>query len=174
MILWKKDKTVLGIIDAKSTKNTDIAEEKGYDAGKNVSGIKLHIIVDTMGLPHTIYVSCANVTDRNGVIQAISLNSDSLSCIKKYIVDGGYTEDKFASAVKEFCEAEVEVVKKNEVHKFEVLHVRRIAEHSFDWPEKCRRLWRIWRIYVFLYKKFPKLQYQIGHFTTIIIDLLGN
>ena len=38
----KKDKTTLGIIDSKSIKNVDTAEEKGYDAGKKVSGIKLH------------------------------------------------------------------------------------------------------------------------------------
>ena len=30
----KKDKTSFGIIDAKSIKNADTAEEKGYDAGK--------------------------------------------------------------------------------------------------------------------------------------------
>ncbi len=138
----KKDKPTLGIIDAKSIRNTDIAEKKGYDAGKNVSGIKLHIIVDTMGLPHAIYVSCANVTDRNGAIQAISLNADSLSCIKKYIVDGGYTGDKFANTVRELCEAEVEVVKKNEIHKFEVLPMRWIVERSFGWLEKYRRLWK--------------------------------
>ena len=93
----KKDKPTLGIIDSKSIKNTDTAEEKGYDAGKMVSVIKLHIIVDTMGLPHSIYVSCADITDRNGAIQTISLNLDSLSCVKKYIVGGGYTGDKFAS-----------------------------------------------------------------------------
>jgi hypothetical protein len=29
-------------IDAQSVKNTDTAEEKGYDAGKKVSGIKRH------------------------------------------------------------------------------------------------------------------------------------
>lgn len=34
----KKDKTTLGIIDSKSIKNVDTAEEKGYDAGKKVSG----------------------------------------------------------------------------------------------------------------------------------------
>ena len=68
----KKDKPTLGIIDSKSIKNTDTAEEKGYDAGKMVSGIKLHIVVDTMGLPHAIYVSCADITDRNGAIQTIS------------------------------------------------------------------------------------------------------
>ena len=52
----KKDKTTLGIIDAKGIKNTDTAKENGYDAGKKVSGIKLHIIVDTLGLPHAIHV----------------------------------------------------------------------------------------------------------------------
>jgi len=53
----EKDAPTLGIIDAKSIKNADTAKEKGYDAGKKVSGIKLHIVVDTMGLPHAIYVS---------------------------------------------------------------------------------------------------------------------
>ncbi len=33
------------IIDAQSVKNTDTAENKGYDAGKKVSGIKRHIAV---------------------------------------------------------------------------------------------------------------------------------
>ncbi len=138
----KKDKPTLGIIDAKSIKNVDTAEEKGYDAGKKISGIKLHIVVDTMGLPHAIYVSCANITDRNGAIQAISLNLDSLSCIEKYIVDGGYTGDKFAGKIKELCGAEVEVIKRNEVHKFEVLPIRWIVERSFGWLEKYRRLWK--------------------------------
>ena len=42
------------IVDAQSVKNTDTAEQKGYDAGKKVSGIKRHIAVDTQGLPHAI------------------------------------------------------------------------------------------------------------------------
>ena len=37
-----------------SVKNTDSAGNKGYDAGKKVSGIKRHIAVDTQGLPHAI------------------------------------------------------------------------------------------------------------------------
>ena len=32
-----------------SVKNTDSAENKGYDSGKKVSGIKRHIAVDTQG-----------------------------------------------------------------------------------------------------------------------------
>ncbi len=38
-------------------KNTDTAENKGYDAGKRVSGIKRYIAVDTQGLPHAIHIT---------------------------------------------------------------------------------------------------------------------
>ena len=46
------------------------AMEKGYDAGKKVSGIKRHIAVDTQGLPHALAVTTADVTDRKGCLLA--------------------------------------------------------------------------------------------------------
>ena len=138
----KKDKATMGIIDSKSIKNADTAEEKGYDAGKKVSGIKLHIAVDTIGLPHAIYISCANVTDRDGAVQMIKCHLDDLSEVEKFLVDGGYTGKNFANAVKELCSAEVEVVKRNELHQFVVLPKRWIVERSFGWLEKYRRLWK--------------------------------
>ena len=138
----KKEKSTLGIIDAKSIKNADTAEEKGYDAHKKVSGIKLHIITDTMGLPHAISVSCANITDRKGAIKMVSSHIESLFCIKKFIVDGGYRGENFAKEIKTLCNAEVEVVKRNNIHKFEVLPIRWIVERSFGWLEKYRRLWK--------------------------------
>jgi transposase len=64
-------KATFGIVDAQSVKNTDTADEKGYDAGKKVSGIKRHIVVDTNGLPHAIVVTTTNVTDREGALQAV-------------------------------------------------------------------------------------------------------
>jgi len=51
-------------------KNTDTAIHKGYDAGKKVSGIKRHIAVDTLGLPHALALTTADVTDRAGALQA--------------------------------------------------------------------------------------------------------
>ena len=107
-----------------------------------MSGIKLHLVVDTMGLPHAAYVSCANVTDRKGAIEAISSQLEAFSCIKKFIVDGGYTGEKFAKEIKTLCQAEVEVVKRNKQHEFEVLPKRWIVERSFGWLEKYRRLWK--------------------------------
>lgn len=56
------------IVDAQSVKNTDTAALKDYDAGKKVSGIKRHIVVDTQGLPYAIAVTTAEVTDSKGAL----------------------------------------------------------------------------------------------------------
>jgi len=55
--------TTFVIIDSKSIKNTDTAKEKGSDAGKKISGIKLHHAVDILGLPHAIYIKQLSPTD---------------------------------------------------------------------------------------------------------------
>ena len=136
----KKEKPTLGIIDAKSIKNADTAQEKGYDGNKKISGIKLHIITDTMGLPHAISISCANKSDRKGAVKMVSSHLESLFSIKKFIVDGGYTGENFAKEIKELCHAEV--VKRKKAHEFEVLAIRWIVERSFGWLEKYRRLWK--------------------------------
>lgn len=130
------------IIDAQSVKNTDTATQKGYDAGKKVSGIKRHIAVDTNGLPHAVNVTTANVTDRDGAIEMIESNQDYLKDALKALVDGGYSGEKFAQAIKELIGAKVEVVKRSELHIFKVLPQRWVVERSFGWLEKCRRLWK--------------------------------
>ena len=76
---------------SQSVKNTDSAEQKGYDAGKKVSGIKRHIAVDTQGLPHAIHVTTANVTDRAGALAMFDQRRDDLSLVQNVLVDGGYT-----------------------------------------------------------------------------------
>lgn len=130
------------IVDAQSVKNADTAEEKGYDAGKKVSGIKRHIGVDTQGLPHAFAVTTADVTDRNGAIESIVNNKESLILVKKILADGSYTGEPFAEKVMELIGAEVEVVKRNELHTFAVLPQRWVVERSFGWLEKSRRLWK--------------------------------
>jgi len=129
-------------VDAQSVKNTDTAEEKGYDAGKKVSGIKRHIAVDTNGLPHAIVITTANVTDREGAIIMTKQCQTNLSEVKNMLVDGGYTGEKFAAQIKEILGATIEVVKRNELHTFVVLPKRWVVERSFSWLEKCRRLWK--------------------------------
>lgn len=132
----------MGIVDAQSVKNTESSREKGYDAGKKVSGIKRHIAVDTNGLLHAVSVTTANVTDRDGAIEMTKRNKDMLSEMENMLVDGGYSGEKFAAKIKRISGATVEVVKRNELHKFVVLPKRWVVERSFSWIEKCRRLWK--------------------------------
>jgi transposase len=130
------------IADAQSVKNTDSAEQKGYDAGKKVSGIKRHIAVDTQGLPHAMAVTTAEVTDRNGALAAIDRCKPNLERVESVLVDGGYSGQPFADGVMERLKATVQVVKRNEMHAFAVLPKRWVVERSFAWLEKCRRLWK--------------------------------
>jgi transposase len=123
-------------------KNTDSAEHKGYDAGKKVSGIKRHIAVDTQGLPHALCVTTANVTDRAGALMALSRAKKDLVRVENILVDGGYSGETFADAVKELIGANVEVAKRSELHSFAVMPKRWVVERSFAWLEKCRRLWK--------------------------------
>jgi transposase len=138
----RKDKTSFGIVDAQSVQNACTAGEKGYDAGKKVSGIKHHLAVDTQGLPHAIIVTTANISDRDGALEMVALNLENLSEVEKYLVDGGYSGEKFADAIKKLCGAEVEVVKRNELHKFVVLPKRWVVERAFGWLDHYRRLWK--------------------------------
>jgi transposase len=140
--LERKPTTRFLIVDAQSVKNTDTAENKGYDAGKKVSGIKRHIGVDTNGLPHAIDVTTADVTDRNGALQAFTRHKGALPDVENVLADGGYTGEPFAAGVKQLLNASVEIVKRNELHKFAVLPKRWVVERSFGWLEKCRRLWK--------------------------------
>ncbi|PHM65384.1 transposase [Xenorhabdus sp. KJ12.1] len=130
------------IIDAQSVKNTDTAREKGYDAGKKVSGIKRHIAVDTQGLPHAIIVTTANITDRKGALKAFTLHKKSLACVKNVLADGGYMGKAFSDGVHHILGATVEIAKRSELHTFKVIPKRWVVERSFGWLEKCRRLWK--------------------------------
>lgn len=54
------------IIDSQSVKTTEVADERGYDAGKKINGRKRHALVDTIGLAICFKVLAANIQDRDG------------------------------------------------------------------------------------------------------------
>lgn len=140
--LGRDAQTTFLIVDAQSVKNTDTAEEKGYDGGKFVSGIKRHIGVDTNGLPHVLHVTTANISDKAGALAAFRFSKSNLKKVQNVLVDGGYMGAPFATSVQETLGATVEVAKRNELHKFAVIPKRWVVERSFSWLEKCRRLWK--------------------------------
>jgi putative transposase len=51
-------------IDSQSVKTTEMGgSERGYDGGKNITGRKRHLLVDTLGLLMTIVMTSAGVDD---------------------------------------------------------------------------------------------------------------
>ena len=90
-------------------------------------------------------VTTADFTDRNGAIDMVEYYrnyTNNICSIKKVLVDGGYTGQNFADEIKRLSGAEVEVVKRNELHIFAVLPKRWGVERSFGWLDKCRRIWK--------------------------------
>jgi transposase len=67
---------------------------------------------------------------------------ENLSDVENFLVDGGYTGERFAEKIKSILGATVEVAKRSELHKFAVIPKRWVVERSFGWLEKCRRLWK--------------------------------
>jgi DDE family transposase len=72
--IGKDPNSSAAIVDSQSVKATEEsagwkgyeAHSNGYDAYKNVKGRKRHLLVDTLGLPLSIYVTPADVQDRAG------------------------------------------------------------------------------------------------------------
>jgi len=138
----RQEETSFLIFDSQSVKNTDTAENKGYDGGKKVSGIKRHIAVDIGGRPHMIHITTADTGDREGAIEGIKNSSSFFPNVAKVLVDGAYTGEEFADSINKLIGSIVPVAKRSELHKFEVIPQRWIVERTFGWLEKCRRLWK--------------------------------
>jgi len=87
-------------------------------------------------------VSTADMSDRDGALTMIGYAAPYLSRCLKVLVDGGYTGDAFANSIEALIGADVEVVKRNELHKFAILPKRWIVERTFGWLEDYRLLWK--------------------------------
>src|ERR687885_1690671 len=138
----KDPQPTAAIMDSQSVKTVEeSAHPSGYDAHKNVKGRKRHLLVDTLGLLLSIYVSPADVQDRAGAQWLLAGLKALLPRLKKIWADGAYTGEKLAGWLEEQGGWKLEIVERDrEARGFEVLPKRWIVERTFSCLMRNRRL----------------------------------
>jgi len=133
-------------------------DPQGYDAGKKVTGRKRHILVDTLGLLLSVAVHPADIQDRDGVAFVLNASTRALfPFIERIFADGGYQGPRAAEAAAATGKWIIEIVKRNELHKFVVLPKRWIVERTFAWISRNRRLARDFERYATTVAAFIRL-----------------
>ena len=150
------------IIDSQSAKAAQkggsTLDPQGFDAGKKVTGRKRHILVDTLGLLLNVVVHSANVQDRDGAWLVLDRRTRRLfPFIERIFADAGYQGPKTAAAIAKTGTWRLEIVKRNELHRFVVLPKRWIVERTLAWISHNRRLARDFERYARTAAAFVRL-----------------
>ena len=140
----KRCRPTAAILDSQSVKSDCHGGPVGYDAAKKIKGRKRHLLVDTLGLLLGIWVTPADVPEREGGQGLLERTLGYLTWLRLLWVDGGYAGPAFADWVKTIRpKLEVEVVKRSDdVKGFKILPRRWVVERTFGWLMRNRRLAR--------------------------------
>ena len=114
--------------------------DRGYDAGKKITGRKRHLVVDTLGLIMAIVVHAADIQDRDGARLVLSKLKDHFSRLSLIWADGGYA-GRLLDWAAEFGNWLLQIVKRSDdMQGFKVLPRRWVVERTLSWLGKYRRL----------------------------------
>jgi transposase len=130
------------IFDGRTLQSTpESGARAGYDGHKKRKGSKVHMAVDTLGYLLALHVTPANEQERAQVAElARQVQEVTNKHVEIAFVDQGYTGEEPAKAAEEHG-IRLEVVKLPEAkHGFVLLPRRWVAERSFAWMAKFRRL----------------------------------
>lgn len=138
--LGRNPTATAGAIDSQSVKKSSlIALDTGIDGGKNINGRKRSIVVDSAGLPLSIYVCAANIHDSVCGIELLPALLQTSKNLKLIRADGGY-KGGFVEAAG-WCGYEVEITQKPPTEQGFVPQTGRWqVERSFAWLNFFRRL----------------------------------
>ena len=100
-------------IDSQSIKTTSIPGARGYDGGKQITGRKRHILVDTLGLLLAVVVTAANVPDAKAGPQVLlEAAPPAVDNLQRLWADGAYSMSGFPEFVERHCNYDLEIKKR--------------------------------------------------------------
>jgi putative transposase len=130
------------IIDAQSVKTVEESGcIRGFDAHKWVKGRKRHLLVDTFGLPLSVYVTPADMLDTHGARQLLAGLNYFVPRLKKIWADAAQRGHELADWCKAVGDWELEVVQRAPgIRGFAVQPKRWVVERTFSWLSRNRRM----------------------------------
>jgi putative transposase len=131
------------VVDSQSVQTSEQGGMRGYDAAKNVSGRKGHVLVDTLGLVLLVMITAANVQDRAAARILLSTLATQFRRLRVVWADGAYAGglQQWVRRLRPWGKVRLEIVRKPKGQRgFAVLPWRRIVERTFAWLGRWRRL----------------------------------
>jgi transposase len=126
------------VIDSRSCKSAPSCFTRGFDGGKKIQGVKIHLGVDKHGIPLAIDVSPANVHDTKGIVPV--LRELSGQGFRGYALgDLGYRGKRLAKA-GEALGITVKAIARGHDGVFIPTGICWVVERSFSWISNYRRL----------------------------------
>jgi len=129
-------------IDSQTVKATEVADSRGYDGGKKITGRKRHIIVDKLGLLLVVLVTVASADDGTIAPEVLGrLTAEHRSRLRSIWGDGKYRNHHLAAwLVRTEAGYTVEVVSRPLGSVGFVKQPQRyVVERTFSWLGRYRR-----------------------------------
>lgn len=136
----KKSTPTVAIVDSQSVRTAEGGEERGYDAGKKITGRKRHLAVDTLGMVLAVVVHSAGIQDQTGAEWVMDKLGEQFRRLKVIFGDSAYGRSGLPQWVQQtFGWVLQTVLRPVGIKGFVVLPKRWIVERTFAWLSRYRR-----------------------------------